>query len=256
MILRSCIRIAAVLALRNSTWAKACVYDSNNAPLETAVQDAAAPFLTVFTDSDKRMLNGRDIAIAERELQVVVEIGIANRIEAVDEGGPVVAVPSSDDAFERALDVIEHQVLSALVMDPANEWGEFFKQFVTSVKSVTSERAGEAERGTRWAARGVTLTVDTISDPVPGEVLAADHPVARFLARLAGHEDVGLATVAELLRSALSVTNAMSWEQAAAVLGLARDEANKLGIEEPFTDTTIPESEPDDPNSLPAVEVE
>ncbi|MDC7784771.1 hypothetical protein PQJ75_00700 [Rhodoplanes sp. TEM] len=241
MILRACIRLAAVLALRNQTWAGARVYDSNNMPLPSALKEMPAPFIAVFTERDQRKVEGgRAVAPAERELSVTIEFGLASKVEQKT-GGPAIEIPSSDSSFELALDVIENQVIKALVTGPTNEWGEFWKAFCTSITRTTGERAGEAERGARWAARQLTLIVDTIADPAPGVPLGADHPVTLFLARLRQMTDEPTAAkYADLISSELSATSAPEWEQAAALLGLTGREAQSLGMSVEGSDAIDP----------------
>ena len=51
-LIRSCIRVCAVAALRDRLWQSVKVYDSDNTPLEDAVKETPQPYATVYTDDD------------------------------------------------------------------------------------------------------------------------------------------------------------------------------------------------------------
>lgn len=234
MIVRSCIRIAAVMALRNSTWADERVYDSENTPLSEAVKSANAPFVVVYTEDVDDTIEGSDMLSPEkRQMKLVVELGIAGMIPQTD-GGSVVEIPVTDDALERAVDMLEYQVASHLFHTPLNPWGELLRQFCPVVHSVASVRAGEAERGVRWAARQRTMIVDTIGDPVPGVILSNNHAISKFIAMAKNDEDMALGNVATLIESMISTVNAPTWRQAQAALGLTEEGVRGIGIAPPY----------------------
>ena len=233
-LVRSCIRIAAVMALQGRTWAEATVYDSRNTPLDEAMRQENRPFITVFTDTDKKTVTGMDVNCADRELSVVFEIGIAGPVAKQEEGGPAVAIPATDRAFERAIDVLEWQVERALFHDPSNPWGELFRQLVTEVSEAEAARAGEAERGVRWAARYVSYQCDTIADPVSGKPLDDDHPVKRFIAMAKATTKPELIDAADLIEAQISGAAVPSWRQAQATLGLTEQGVRGIGIGPPY----------------------
>ena len=77
-------RMSAVAALRGSTWADDRVFDSDNTPLSQALtlNAAAKPYIVVYTDSDSRVdQNGTDVYGMTRELNLVLEIGVASKVE-------------------------------------------------------------------------------------------------------------------------------------------------------------------------------
>jgi len=234
MIIRSCIRMAAVKALRNSTWAEERCYDSETTPLQEAVKAAAKPFAVVYTEDLDDTIEGRDqLCPDKRNMKLVVEFGLAGRIEAVDGGSPV-AIPATSDAMERAVDLFEYQIVTQLFHRPDNPWGELLRRMVPAVHSVASTRAGESERGVRWAARQRVMVVETIADPTPGEVLKASNPIFDFLTMARADEDMSLAKIPELIESLLSTTDRPTWRQAQAALGLTEDEVRGIGIAPPY----------------------
>lgn len=234
MIVRTCIRIAAVMALRQSTWAGERVYDSNNAPLSEAVDRNSLPFIVVFTDEDDNDIEGRDMLSAQRrDLKLTIEFGIASPVPQTT-GGPNVEIPATDDAYERALDMLEYQIVTQLFNRPLNPWGELVRELVPVVHKVTSYRAGEAERGVRWAARQRMMMVDTVGEPIPGVVLAEGHPVAKFLALAKVNTDLKISGVAELIEGLLATADAPSWRQAQATLGFTNEEVRGIGIAPPY----------------------
>ncbi|KRQ99275.1 hypothetical protein [Bradyrhizobium valentinum] len=234
-VVRLCIRMAAVLALRERTWAGTLVYDTRNLPLSEAMTEHQdAPWLSVYTDRDEQEgVTGRDVNAADRQLHLVVEMGIAGKVPQAD-GGPAVEIPASDAGYERAIDLIEMQVRRALFHDPLNPWGEFVRKMVMSIRSTDAERTGEGERGARWAARFIVFNCDTIAEPQPGIPMAPDHPVAEFLAAIRAADIEGLATVATLIEQEIIGAPLPSWQQAQSMLGLTEQGTRGIGVAPPY----------------------
>lgn len=243
-IVRTCLRIAAVEAIKGRTWAGTRVFDSNNAPLDTAARESPAPFVTIFTDTDERSVSGRDVFAAEQKLQLVIEFGLGGAIPAGDR--MEVGIPATDSAFERALDAIERQVLLALVHDPKSEWGEIWRKTVNKIEATKSERGAETERGSRWAARALTMTLDCVADPPAGVDLDPEHPVALFLdaAKAAeGASAESLKAIAAFIEGQLDEATLPDWRVAQGQLGLTEPEVRGIGIGPPYTGE--PEAEVD-----------
>jgi hypothetical protein len=234
MIVRSCVRIAAVMAIRGNTWADDRVYDSNNTPLAEALRQEPAPFVSIFTDDDEGKVDGRDVLhVDSHELKLTVEFGIAGPFEK-DEGDKSIVIPATDDAFERVVDVLERQIACALFHDPKNSWGEIFRGLVIACSKTASKRAGEAERGARWAARQRVFTVETVSDPTPGAPIGGDHPIAAFIAACRADSDTGLDGVADMIEALIGDAAAPTWRQAQAMLGLMDAEVRGIGLAPPY----------------------
>lgn len=243
-IVRTCVRVAAVEAIRDHLWKGTRVFDSNNSPLDDTVREKDTPFVSVFTDTDERTVSGRDVFAAPQKLQIVIEFGLGGAIPA---GETVeVGVPATDSGFERALDAIERHVLLALVHNPKSAWGEIWRNMVNEISSAKSDRGGEAERGGRWAARALTIVCDCVADPPVGRPVDSDHPVAAFIAAAKAAADDGLKTVAAFVESQIMSTALPDWRIAQGQLGLAEAEVRGIGIAPPY-------GAPDDEVDLAAI---
>jgi hypothetical protein len=231
-LLRPIIRACAVGALRDKTWAEKRVYDSNMTPFADAVlgQAKAQPYICVYTDSDDispvtgfaELYNG-----ANRQLSVVLEIGIASAIQGAN-GATVIKFSATDEGMEWACDIIETQVIAALIGDPHSGFGDLFKRMIGRVLKMPSRRGGQAATGVRFAARRVTLVCSTIYDIAPGVVLAEHHPVNEFIRMANANPSIGLTDVAGIISSVLATTAAPSWRQAQAYLGLPDDAIRRV----------------------------
>jgi len=158
-VIRMLTRLTAVAALRGQTWADKRVFDSDNTPLSQALMlnEAAKPYIVVYTDADNRSeQNGTDIYGMRRELALVLEIGVASKVEGVT-GDAQIKIPLTDEGMELALDMVETQALAALWGDPQNEWAELLKGFVLRIERLTGQRGASSDRDRRWAARQVSI---------------------------------------------------------------------------------------------------
>lgn len=224
--------MASVSALRDRTWAENRVFDSDNTPLIDALSAETKPYITVFTDMDNRIeMEGMDSYSTQRNLSLVMEMGLASAV-VVDNGVKTINIPQTDQAMEALIDMLEHQAIGALVGDPYSKWGEIVKSIVTRIYRIPSRRGGSSAKGTRWAARQVTLVCQTMGDPVPGQVLTAAHPITKFLAlaRLSGQAGMNMAEAANLIEMALNTTTVPDWRLAQAWLGLTERGVRSLGI--------------------------
>jgi hypothetical protein len=238
-IIRPILRMCAVAALRERTWAEDRVFDSDNTPLADALVNdpgTAKPYITVYTDEDTRTgIEGRDIYGAARSVSLVLEIGVASavRVEGTDE--VEIELPATDAGMELSVDMVETQAVAALIGDPRSAWGELLRRIVVGIQRAPSQRGGSAEKGTRWAARQVVLVCDVIADPPPGTVLPEDHVVRAFItmAKTAPPE-VRLAGAGEIIENILNATPAWPWEQAQAWLGLTEKAVRGIGVGSPL----------------------
>jgi hypothetical protein len=230
--IRLVVRMCAVAALRDKTWAADRVYDSDNTPLVDKLTAEIKPYMTVFTDTDNRMeVDGMDVYSTQRNLSLVVELGLASAT-VVEKGDKTISIPQTDQAMEAFIDLLEMQVMSALIGDPNSKWGDLFKQLVTKVLRMPSRRGGSSDKGTRWAARQLTLVCQPIGDPIPGLVLSNAHPIKQFiaLARADDQEGLNLAVAADLIENALETAGNPDYQKAQAWLGLSLRGVQSLGI--------------------------
>ena len=231
-VIRMLTRLSAVAALRGQTWADKRVFDSDNTPLSQALtlNEAAKPYIVVFTDSDNRMeQNGTDIYGMRRELNLVLEIGVASKVEGVT-GTEQLKIPLTDEGMELALDMVEEQALAAMFASPDNEWSELLKSFVLRIERLTGQRGASADRDRRWAARQIGIVCDVISDMPHGVPVPEDHPIYQFIEVSKRHPEADMGHAAEICAALASREGGPEWEQVQATLGLRRIGLRAIGL--------------------------
>ena len=231
-IVRAVLRQCVVAALRENTWADTRVYDSDSRPLIEAltIGDKAKPYIVVFTDTDNMTDVTDGLYSSTRQLQLTLEMGVAAAVRVATETDPALQFPYTDEAMELLLDVMETQALAAIHGDPRSEWGEIARQLILKIHRVNSPRGGRTEKGMRYAARQVTLVLDVVSDPPPGVILAATHPIKQFIDLAQLKNTAGIGDAAEIINSVLESTAYPSWQQAQAWLGLTKRAVRGIGI--------------------------
>lgn len=225
-------RLSAVAALRGQTWADKRVFDSDNTPLSQALTTGggAKPYIVVYTDADNRIeQNGTDIHGMRRELNLVLEIGVASKIEGKT-GETQIKIPPTDEGMELALDMVEEQALAALFGDPQNDWAELLKTFVLRIERMTGQRGASTDRDHRWAARQVSIVCDVVSDLPHGEPVPDDHAIRLFIETSNKHPEANMEHVAEICSALVSREAAPNWERVQAALGVRRLGLRAIGL--------------------------
>jgi hypothetical protein len=231
-VVRMLTRMSAVAALRGQTWADKRVFDSDNTPLSQALMlnEAAKPYIVVYTDSDNRMeQNGTDIYGMRRELNLVLEIGVASKVEGTT-GDAQLKIPLTDEGMELALDMVEEQALAAMFASPDNDWSELLKCFVLRIERLTGQRGASGDRDRRWAARQIGIVCDVISDLPPGVPVPEDHPINRFIQCAQMHPEADMDHAAEICAALASREGAPEWEKVQATLGVRRIAIRAIGL--------------------------
>lgn len=216
------VRVAAVHALLGRTYAEANVHDSKITPLDALVKETAEPFVIITTDDDDQEMRGRDVNAGPRRLDLVIEFGLASTATDGE-----VTVPHTDAGMEIVLDLMQRQILRALV-DEASAYSTAFKRLVTSINGLTSRRGASAEDGVRYAARQMIINVDTINDPGFGAALDADHPLATLADLLADQDDT--AGLAALIRSHAEGTPLPDYSRLLIDLGMLTTAARGIAL--------------------------
>jgi hypothetical protein len=240
-IIRMLTRLCAVAALRGQTWADDRVFDSDNTPLAQAlmVNAAAKPYIVVYTDTDNRIEeSGTDIYSSKRELALVLEIGVASKVEG-KEGATDIKIPLTDEGMEIALDMVEDQAIGALFGDPQSDWAELLKGFVMCVERVSGVRGASADKDRRWAARQLTFVCDVVSDLPPGIAVPFDHPINQFIKVAELHPEAHMEHAGEICAALASREAAPKWEQVQAMIGVRRLGLRAIGLA-PLASTIVP----------------
>ena len=231
-IIRMLTRLTSVAALRGHTWAADRVFDSDNTPLAQALtlNEAAKPYIVVFTDLDNRPgVEGTDLYIGRRELNLVLEIGVASKIEG-ETGDAMLKIPLTDEGMEIALDMVEDQAIGALFGDPQSDWAELLKHFVIRVDRMSGQRGASADRDHRWAARQLSIICDVVSDLPPGVPVPEEHPIQMFAEIAQAHPEANMKEVGKICEALVTRGAAPEWEQVQALLGVRRLGLRAIGL--------------------------
>ena len=181
---RLAMRLAAARALRDRTLAGARVFDSAVDPIDQTIAEQRQPLLVLTTDEHALEVSGRDLGSGTHRCDLVIELAIASRVEVPAEDGQggqiTIAIPHTDEGMELTLDLIEHQVVSALTRDDT-PWARVWMTLVPRVHQRLSRRGASSENGVRFAARQLTLSCDLIDAPVGGAPLGCVTKVVEIL---------------------------------------------------------------------------
>ena len=222
-------RIAAARALRCATLAEARVYDSAIAPIDETIAEERQPILIVTTDGHEMQVTGRDLFHGTIACDLVIEAAIAARVEVHGEGEAesVITIPHTDEGMELALDLMEHQVMAALIRE-RSPWSRVWMKLVPRISRRLSRRGASVEKGVRFAARQIVLTCDLIEAPADGAAVVEGTAWADLLGVMEGDPD--LVPVARMLRSEIEGTPLADWRRAANMLGVHLETADAIGL--------------------------
>lgn len=233
-LIRYAIRQCAARAVLGATLAEGRVFQSVIDPISAKVTSERAPVLIVNTDDHVQEGDGRDITGGTARLDLVFEVAIAAKVTASGQDGDgdvvTVTIIEADAGLDLTLDLIEHQIIRALVGHGA--WAQLFRRFAVATPKRVSRRGADAS-GARWAARQIVLTCDTLAEPVGGGELFAGSPWADFIAAM--EADDGLAPMAPLIRGILA-GDARDWMRGASMLGVSEPVTVDLGFGPIVTD--------------------
>jgi hypothetical protein len=228
---RLVMRLAAARALRDRTLAGARVFDSAVDSIDQTIAANRQPLIVLTTDEHVLDVTGRNLGSGTHQCDLVIEIAIASRVEmpAPDgSGGQIsIAIPHTDEGMELTLDIMEHQVITALTRDD-NAWSRAWMKLVPRVTRRLSRRGASSENGVRFAARQLVLTCDLVDTPVAGDTIAPNSAWEDVLILM--EADPILANIANLLRTEIDGTVLADWRRAAEALGIPLEVANQIGI--------------------------
>ena len=115
---RLAMRVAAARALNGRTLAGPRVFDSAVDPIDQTIAEQRQPLIVLTTDEHELDVTGRDLDSGNHQCDLVIEVAIAARVEvpASDgQGGQItIAIPHTDEGMELTLDLMEHQIVTAL----------------------------------------------------------------------------------------------------------------------------------------------
>jgi hypothetical protein len=228
---RLAMRLAAARALRDRTLAGARVFDSAVDPIDQTIAAQRQPLLVLTTDEHALEVSGRDLGSGTHRCDLVIEVAIAARVEVPAEDGQggqiTIAIPHTDEGMELTLDLMEHQVVSALTRDDG-AWARVWMTLVPRVHQRLSRRGASSENGVRFAARQLVLTCDLIDAPAPDAALPATGAWSKVLTLM--EADAAMAGIASLIRAEVEGTLVPEWRRAAHALGVPLEVSDSLGL--------------------------
>ncbi len=229
MINRIALRMAAIETLKGKTLVGDNVLDSKITALDVDADgnlatDQEKPFITVYTDAGTVEGGADPRSLYEGgTTELLIEIGVAATMAYRNGDGDkevAAGIPATDDSFELFLDIVGRQIIDAL-SNADDPWADIWRGLCYRVGKIERARTSSAD-GTRLAAHQIKMTVDLADDPVCGEALEPDLPLARFLARLDAMPMPGPAQAA-MMRAQISGSDT-AWKDAQRRLGLTRSE--------------------------------
>jgi hypothetical protein len=220
------IRMALQRALTGKTYAEDRVFDSVITPIDQKVEQGSLPLIIVSTDDDQASEIAQfDLMRGSRELDIVIEMALATTVTV--DGEVQVQIPHTDAGMEHALNFMGRQVYRAL-MHPTDPWADLFRAFTSSVKKTLSRRGAGADKGVRFAARQLVLTVDPLFEPAFGVEVDAGGPWGKLLALMAA--DSELDDLAKVLSDEILGEALPSWQSIQASLGLSAAAIRTIGL--------------------------
>ncbi|MDB5596284.1 MAG: hypothetical protein JWM36_3245 [Hyphomicrobiales bacterium] len=165
---RTCLRLAAVAAIRDVTLAVDNVFDSRIGELPTLVENEIKPVVTVFTeeqsgDSVSHQAGGPPFRAT---VDLIFEIAmVIAQVEATDESRMTLATPATSADMEASLDFIEAQIGIALFESYAPVSVAFRKAY-NRIHSASSQRFVQPTAGDRVAMRYVTIKAEVVDNPL------------------------------------------------------------------------------------------
>lgn len=224
-------RLSAARALRDRTLAGARVFDSAVDPIDQTIAENRQPLLVLTTDEHEADITGRDLAGDHQRCDLVIELAIAARVEVPardGQGGQItIAIPHTDEGMELTLDMMEHQVITALNRDDS-AWSRAWMRLVPRVTRRLSRRGASTENGVRFAARQLVLTCDLVDTPAIGAAIPPGTAWGEVLALM--ESDQNLAPIAALLREQIEGEYVPDWARAAQMLGVPLEVMDQLGV--------------------------
>lgn len=228
---RLVMRLAAARALRDRTLAGARVFDSAVDPIDQTIAENRQPLLVLTTDEHEADITGRDLAGDAQRCDLVIELAIAARVEVPardGQGGQItIAIPHTDEGMELTLDMMEHQVITALTRDDS-AWARAWMKLVPGVSRRLSRRGASSENGVRFAARQLVLTCDMVDTPASGADIPPGTAWGEVLVLM--ETDQTLAPIAAMLREQIEGEYVPDWARTAQILGVPLKVIDQLGV--------------------------
>jgi hypothetical protein len=216
-------RLCLWQALQNTTFAQDRVFDSSLSPIDVKSDTEKLPVIIISTDDEVARVTGMNLLGADRELDIIVEMSVATALK-VDDGFEI-EIPPTDEGLELIMNFMHRQIYRA-ILSVNNPYSEFFKGFITKIKTVTARRGGEAEKGTRYAARQLIFKCETLHEPNFGDLRGGIW--LDFIAELRKNEN--LRDLASQIQAQIIGEDNLDWQITALQIGASRKTLQHLGL--------------------------
>lgn len=217
------IRICLKRALLGRTLAKARVFDSMVVPLDETPVDGTLPQIIVATDDDMIVCSSFALDVDARDLDVIIEMELASEVPA-PAGGIGFAIPQTDAGLEASLDFIQREIFRAL-NDPGSVWANLFRRFVQTPKKMLKRRGASNDKGAKFAARQIVITVEPVNEPAYGTPPSGLWET--FITAMRADDE--LAEYGDVVEALIVGEPLPSWRVLQAALGHTDAEARALG---------------------------
>ena len=223
------IRLAVQRLLVDRTWAGDRVQNSPIDPvtdlLEGEVKDK--PLIAVFTNDYEGDNEGRDIGGRTASMDLILFAYLPPTIVRIDEEAGEIEFEARDAGGASALDLIGHQIRTALVFGPA-VWRRVYEAMVVQITKVRARPIlVELDKGIRLPAREIILSLKVVPEPDIAKPLGP-HWTILHQAMLT---DDNASPIADLLKNMIEQpADLPTWRQAQANLATSVETVRALGI--------------------------
>jgi hypothetical protein len=253
MIVPLALRLCATQALisNGATLAGPRIHDSAINAIDDLMKEVPVPVLVVATEDQTANPQGRNVTGgSDRRIDLVIEAAVAGAV-VYEDGTIEVRLPTSDAALELSVDLLTRQAERILWHDdPSNAWGVLFRRIALGIASVRVRRGAGAE-GTRFSARQITYTIQTINEPAFGKPLGeAGDLWFDFVAQI--RADPHTAALADMIEAVIVGAPTPEWRRVWTDWGYSDAEADAIGLgsaglpageEPPLVDEILAEDE-------------
>jgi hypothetical protein len=238
-LIRIALRIAATKALMEKTFVGDRIYNSRIDAIRSNAKGGLEisekrPFVSIYTDTgETEPVDGAD-HFSNGLVELNFEMGIAEQLQIInEETGETFAVMgeyqfiATDGVMDDQLDLLAGQVWRAL-NDADDVWANIYRSLIISTSSVRRSRVATGQGDARRAAHQISVLASVVENPVTGEALPEEAPLAVFLTELE-KGDEGDVQKAALLREEIAGVEP-EWKTVQTRLGLTQTDLMSIGL--------------------------
>jgi hypothetical protein len=220
------LRVSACRALDGATIAGAAVHDSAITALDEMVSGQPQPFIVVSVDEQTYNVTVLDVFQGSRSVDLVIDIAVGSAV-TLEDGTTGIVIPHTDAGTEFSVNLITRQVMKTLFEpNSGGDWGKIFRRIAMSVSRIMVRRGAGAQKGVKFAAAQLIISLSPLADPEFGSAPA--FVWADFLTVM--RADVKIGPLAEAVEKAIVGDVLPDWRLLASAVGLNDETADAIGI--------------------------